>query len=64
MCGKLGNYTEDSTKGDDNGVMEEKLPTPGVPIYFFLLFFLCIMLTQHINGQGCFVFDILVNVFA
>jgi len=31
---------------------------------FFLLFFLCIMLTQHINGQGCLMFDIFVNVFA
>ena len=32
--------------------------------YFcFLLFFLGIMLTQHINGQGCLVFDIFVNVF-
>ena len=64
MCGKLGNCIKDSTEGDDNGVVEEKLSNPGVPIYFFLLFFLYIMLTRHINDQGCLVFDIFVNVFA
>jgi len=35
MCGKLGNYIEDSTEGYDNGVVEEKLSTPGVPTSFF-----------------------------
>ncbi len=64
MCGKLGNCIEDSIEGDDSGVVEEKLSTPGVPISFFFLFFLCIMLTQHINGKGFLVFDIFVNVFA
>ena len=62
MCGKLGNCIDDSTEGDDNGVVEEKLSTPRVPISFFFLFFLCIMPTQHINGQGCLVFDIFINI--
>lgn len=35
MCGKLGNCIEDSTEGDDNGVVEEKLSTLAVPISFF-----------------------------
>jgi len=43
MCGKLGNYIEDSIEGDDNGVVEEKLSTPGVHISFFFssFFALC-----------------------
>ena len=54
MCGKLGNYIEDSTKGDDNGVVEEKLSIPQVPISFFcfsffpFLFFLFFFLKQLI----------------
>jgi len=35
MCGKLGNCIEKSIEGDVNGVVEEKLSTPGVPISFF-----------------------------
>ena len=37
MCGKLGNFIKDSTEGDDNGVLEEKLSTPGVHIAFISL---------------------------